>query len=147
MGGLQLRGELRLKAGDSAGALEDLNRSQKSSGQDQTKPTKAQAPYLAQRGQAFMKAGNLEAAQKDAEAAYRLNPRHPEVLYVMSLVLESKGQIKPALDFMEEAIRAANRADRNFLFSDKEKEWVGRIIDLRAKLKLPLVKPLEKKSE
>ena len=139
VGGLQLRGEMRLAAGDAAGALKDLNQSQEIGGQEQTKLSKSQAPHLARRGQAFFKAGNLAAAQKDAETAFGLDPAHPEVLYLMSLVLESKGRLKPALEMMEKAAQAAHRADHRFINSDKGKEWIYRLIELRAKAKEPLV--------
>ncbi len=141
VGGLQLRGEIRLKAGDPKGALADLTRSQKSGAKGDAKPHKSQAPHLARLSQAFLATGDLKSAVRDLKLAYKLDPRHPQVLYTASLVLEKQGQILPALEFMERAIPAANRREQGFFLSPEGKKWTARLVLLRRKAKVPADRP------
>jgi predicted Zn-dependent protease len=147
MEGLQLRGELKLLAGDAAGALEDLNHSRSIAGPGSAKPSKSQAPNIARRAQAFLKVGDLAAAIKDAETAHGLDPKHPEVLYTMSLILERQEKLAQALENMELAAHAANRRDPLFIMSDKGKQWINRLITLRQKAKVPLTRRFVPKSD
>jgi tetratricopeptide (TPR) repeat protein len=138
-GGLQLRGELRLQAGDARGALDDLKRIQPGTGA--ARLSKSQALTVALRSQAFLKVGDIEAAQKDAQTAYKLNPRHPQVLYAVFLVLEQHGKYLRALEYLEKAVHAANRADLGFLNSARGKQWIYQLILMRAKAKVPKDRP------
>ncbi len=96
--GLQLRGELKLRDGDAPGALDDLDQSRKLAAGSKAAPlSKSQAPAIAKRAQAYLKVGRQEEAGEDARTAYELDPKHPDVLYTMSLVAESRKQFGQGL--------------------------------------------------
>lgn len=140
-GGLRMRGELKLLAGDAAGALVDLKQSQKDLNQGTGKPHRSQASSIARRGQAFLEVGDLAAAIKDAKTAYELNPGDAQVLYTVSLVLEKQGHFLPALEYMEKAAKTANRKDQTFMRSEEGKKWIHRLIVLRGKAGVPKSRP------
>jgi tetratricopeptide (TPR) repeat protein len=140
-GGLQLRGGMRLQAGDAKGALQDLKHSQAGGGPGKAALSKSQAPTIAMRSQAFLMAGDIQSALDDARTAHKLDPKHPQVLYALCLVLEKQGKYLPALECLEKALHAANRPLSGFLDSAQGKKWIHHLILLRGKAKVPKNRP------
>ena len=141
-GALLQRGELRLMSGDAAGALADLDRGITLSTAGGREPGAALARRYAQRGRARLALGQPEPARRDADTALGLNPREPEAYYLHSLVLEARGEIRPAWLAMEKAFALKFRPGGLLPFQDPQGEaWLRRLVSLRMKNKADPVRP------
>ena len=136
-----MRGSLKLRQGDQAGALADLDRGLALASAGGKDRASFLAPYYARRGRANLALGRVQPARRDIERALAANPRDPEAHQLMSKIEERAKRWRPALVEAEKALRLALARDRFFFMKPQGKKWLKRLVWLRMKNKVDLVRP------